>query len=184
LQAHFNRQKKVSPQGREKIYTQSQTDVFRIVADITDLSLKDLFVELNIDRGFTVISKHLCGVATDLTLNCLFSDLDFSKKTDGIFIALCCHGKITWQNYCNKDFFIERGIDKNGFEEVCKMASWYVCNQSVETLEKQALGKLCKELLDYGRVQFLQKMGFKTYLTHFVPSEISLENTLLIATRL
>ena len=52
------------------------------------------------------VSKHLCGVATDLALRCLqtFSASGNAKgKIETILIALCCHHRCDWNIYVGKD---------------------------------------------------------------------------------
>lgn len=73
----------------------------------------------------TGISKHLCGPATDLALRCVCNfvyhvnnninrnsshEQSLSLKVvDGIAFALCCHHRLTWDEYCGKAFFKHLG---------------------------------------------------------------------------
>ena len=94
------------------------------------------------------ISKHLCGVATDLTLRCLAnyqrqfrrqqtadtdSDADSIRclpcncqpGVNGIAIALCCHGLCEWQDYVGREFWInELQFSSEDFERVKRFSSW------------------------------------------------------------
>ncbi|XP_063796139.1 tRNA:m(4)X modification enzyme TRM13 homolog isoform X2 [Pseudophryne corroboree] len=47
--------------------------------------------------------------------------------------------------------------------------------------ERENLGRLCKLLIDHGRVDYLRKMGYKTTLEHYTDPKVSLENVLLTA---
>uniref|UniRef100_A0A803J464 tRNA:m(4)X modification enzyme TRM13 n=1 Tax=Xenopus tropicalis TaxID=8364 RepID=A0A803J464_XENTR len=47
--------------------------------------------------------------------------------------------------------------------------------------ERESLGRLCKLLIDYGRVDFLQRMGYIAALQYYTEPEVSLENVLLTA---
>jgi tRNA:m4X modification enzyme len=51
------------------------------------------------------MSKHLCGVATDLSLRALTTTLPMTKLK-GIAIALCCHHACHWPDYVNPAFFL------------------------------------------------------------------------------
>jgi len=131
-------------------------------------------------------------------------------EIQGIVIALCCHHKLSWQPYVNKKFFIENGLSKKSFEVMCRLSSWAVCGfnctksyQSIDNTsaasvnntysndhnlsflndaEKEAIGKKCKDLINTGRILFLQENGFDAELIYYVEQHISLENTLLVAT--
>ncbi|NP_001085344.1 tRNA methyltransferase 13 homolog (S. cerevisiae) L homeolog [Xenopus laevis] len=47
--------------------------------------------------------------------------------------------------------------------------------------ERENLGRLCKLLIDYGRVDYLQRMGYIAALQYYTEPEVSLENVLLTA---
>ncbi|KAM7387837.1 hypothetical protein PAMP_024050 [Pampus punctatissimus] len=47
--------------------------------------------------------------------------------------------------------------------------------------ERQQVGRLCKLLIDCGRLHFLQSKGFNGKLTRYVSSDVTLENVLLTA---
>eukprot|EP00064_Thunnus_orientalis_P017092 superscaffoldBa00003539_g17169 len=47
--------------------------------------------------------------------------------------------------------------------------------------ERQQVGRLCKLLIDCGRLHFLQNKGFNGKLTRYISSDITLENVLLTA---
>lgn len=47
--------------------------------------------------------------------------------------------------------------------------------------EKQRLGRLCKLLIDQGRLQYLQRRGFRAALQRYTDPGVSLENVLLTA---
>ena len=99
-------------------------------------------------RQVVGISKHLCGPATDLAINCVcnfarqcgriratenaqmkvptshshIGQMSISspkggtvqnarashQPVQGIAFALCCHHRLTWKEYCGKDFFINQ----------------------------------------------------------------------------
>ncbi|KAK5870398.1 hypothetical protein PBY51_025035 [Eleginops maclovinus] len=47
--------------------------------------------------------------------------------------------------------------------------------------EREQVGRLCKQLIDGGRIHFLQQRGFNSKLTRYVSSQVTLENILLTA---
>ncbi|KAK7889132.1 hypothetical protein WMY93_024692 [Mugilogobius chulae] len=47
--------------------------------------------------------------------------------------------------------------------------------------ERENVGRLCKLLIDSGRLHFLQRKGFNARLSRYVSSEVTLENVLLTA---
>ncbi|KAM8930632.1 tRNA:m(4)X modification enzyme TRM13 homolog [Pelodytes ibericus] len=55
-------------------------------------------------------------------------------------------------------------------------AQWFL---TVE--ERENLGRLCKLLIDHGRLNYLQGMGYRPTLQYYTEPEVSLENVLLTA---
>lgn len=47
--------------------------------------------------------------------------------------------------------------------------------------DREHIGRLCKMLIDQGRVHFLQQKGFDSRLLYYTSSDVSLENVLLTA---
>ncbi|XP_077133298.1 tRNA:m(4)X modification enzyme TRM13 homolog isoform X2 [Ranitomeya variabilis] len=47
--------------------------------------------------------------------------------------------------------------------------------------EREHLGRLCKLLIDRGRVDYLEKMGYEANLEYYTEPEVSLENVILTA---
>lgn len=54
-------------------------------------------------------------------------------------------------------------------------------NGFLSPCEREHIGRLCKLLIDCGRLHFLQTKGFEGRLTRYVSSEVTLENVLLTA---
>uniref|UniRef100_UPI00398E58FB tRNA:m(4)X modification enzyme TRM13 homolog isoform X3 n=2 Tax=Pristiophorus japonicus TaxID=55135 RepID=UPI00398E58FB len=67
-------------------------------------------------------------------------------------------------------------LDEHDFEEE---SSAYEGTLSVE--EREHLGRLCKRLIDQGRIWYLKQRGFDSALQYYTSSSISLENVLLTA---
>ncbi|XP_062991826.1 tRNA:m(4)X modification enzyme TRM13 homolog isoform X2 [Elgaria multicarinata webbii] len=51
----------------------------------------------------------------------------------------------------------------------------------LNTEERKQIGHLCKLLIDYGRIQYLQQRGYEAVLQHYTDCSVSLENVLLTA---
>ena len=144
-------------------------------------------------RGIFVISKHLCGAATDFGLRCVLND-EFVHKMNirMIAIALCCRGKCSAATYCNLRYLKSikgmEGLGKKEFEMIRSMASWEVDGGgrglSEEEKEEHAeIGIMCRRLLDEGRARLLRDNGFEVKLIKYVNKDITKENILLLATR-
>lgn len=192
--------------------TYREPEVFRIKADIKDLDLVEGLKAMNGDEtlpgSICAISKHLCGCATDLTLQCLFNGSyaprseavsDSKPALRGIVIALCCRHICNYQSYpiSGRKFLESNGIVKTpqDFQTLAKMTSWAVCSRrpgidvkdtelhysklSVE--EREQCGLWARRFIDYGRVQSLRELGMNTELYQYVTSDISLENVALVA---
>ena len=62
-------------------------------------------------KSVVCISKHLCGMATDVTLVCLRRLCELrSSHPDrpslaGLGIATCCHHRCTWRDYVGKKWW-------------------------------------------------------------------------------
>ena len=59
------------------------------------------------EKPIVCMSKHLCGVATDLSLRCIMNTLPSHDYLEGIAIALCCHHACTWDDYVNQEYFLD-----------------------------------------------------------------------------
>lgn len=122
-------------------------DVKRAIIDIKDLNLNVALNELfpdNKESSIVAISKHLCGCATDLTLQCLANNTVMpnndhvlnqdehgekpSHKLKGLVIALCCRHICTYEMYPQegRKFLMDQGLitTPESFTTLAKMASW------------------------------------------------------------
>ena len=103
--------------------------------DIKDLSLRKLDSFSKADLKI-VVSKHLCGVATDFALNSILNTLIPEQETNPgkknspgtiiVMIALCCHHLCSFNSF-NKGYLAELGVDKEDFKAISKMSSWATC---------------------------------------------------------
>jgi tRNA:m4X modification enzyme len=113
--------------------------VKRILCDIADFDLKN-FEEIGSCSQFIAVSKHLCGVATDLAIRCILNGNESKKlKTNGFLIALCCHHKSVWKEYVGQTFFMENGIDERMFQVFSKIVSWGICGTGMSREKRKEL---------------------------------------------
>ncbi|ODQ63930.1 DUF715-domain-containing protein [Nadsonia fulvescens var. elongata DSM 6958] len=185
-----------------------QPIVSRLRADIKDLVLDVALSELipvdNPDSQRAIaISKHLCGCATDLTLQCLLNssglDSDAAWSLQGLVIALCCRQICSYETYppTSIAWLSSFNIDREGFHAIKRMTAWAVCgrraNMSAEDgkehpsginiSQREELGLMARRVIDTGRVKALrEKTGdlWDVELVEYVEKDISLENVCLI----
>lgn len=169
--------------------------------DIKDLKLSSLLED---DRGYVAISKHLCGVATDLTLRCLQKSSLNVKTLVGVCIAMCCRHCCDSQEYINPEF-LKNLLTESGsrldyhrfFKSLMKMCSWATCGRrsgmedddigehftGLPVIKREELGRMARRIIDEGRAQWVRDKGFDVRLVKYVGQEISLENVALVVTR-
>ncbi|EEY68402.1 tRNA guanosine-2'-O-methyltransferase, putative [Phytophthora infestans T30-4] len=160
-----------------------------------------------VSKPVVCMSKHLCGVATDLSLRAIAQtlpepksdkaillDSTVSSSFQGLAIALCCHHVCAWEDYVNPEFFRAHGFKPEEFELLTSMTSWTTCGMGLEgdavqhilgisKDERAALGRQCKRIIDAGRAAYLAQLQLKTRLVHYCDTKDSLENCLLLAWR-
>jgi tRNA:m4X modification enzyme len=137
-----------------------------------------------------------CGNATDLALTAICGSICCAVPC-GIAIALCCHHRITFDDYVGHEFLKKMDIasDPHSFSLLVKLTGWAVCAvtdtpkgaerfgfRSAE--ESIRFGWKCKRVLDLGRVFFLREifpLSWDIALCPYVAESISLENLLLVA---
>ncbi|RLN89073.1 hypothetical protein BBJ28_00004883 [Nothophytophthora sp. Chile5] len=104
-------------------------------------------------KSVVCMSKHLCGVATDLSLRAIAQTLPQPSRADrnnaapaqsappspsistcfqGLAIALCCHHVCAWEDYVNPAFFLAQGFQPQEFELLISMTSWTTCGMGLE----------------------------------------------------
>ena len=179
----------------------SEVTLRREKIDIKDLKLDAV---LNPDaHEYAAISKHLCGVATDLSLRCLLNSEKCNKGLKGILIAMCCRHVCQSSEYVNRDYISDL-LAKHGpdmtytdfFQCLKKFCSYYTCglrpdmdpNGGAEEHftklthnERKRIGYMARRIVDEGRQRFLQSRGFKTVLFRYVDNSVTLEDTALLA---
>lgn len=178
--------------------------VERLKVDIKDLVLDKAFVNGNFEKpNYVGISKHLCGVATDLTLRCIMNSLNKDEcEFEGLLVAMCCRHCCDYDILmeASKDYLKENfGIDKQKFTNyIQRLVSWatnglrpgfskeqgsdsHYSGLSYE--EREKIGLKARRVIDESRKHAMLREGYSCELKKYVNSEISLENTCLIIKR-
>ena len=76
---------------------------------------------------------------------------------------------------------VEFGTGCGAVEEVGVGEGVHVVGGKLSDEEKEALGRKCKRLLDWGRVLWLREQGLEAQLVHYCDPSASPENCLLLA---
>jgi tRNA:m4X modification enzyme len=92
--------------------------------DIRDLYLSELPSIENPKKHIVILSKHLCGGATDLALRCAVDAQRNMKNIRAIVIALCCHHRLMWNDYVGKEFFHRVNLTPKDFSLIRTLTSW------------------------------------------------------------
>ncbi|KAL0102313.1 hypothetical protein PUN28_018682 [Cardiocondyla obscurior] len=173
---------------------ESHLVIKRIRADIADLQLNQV-LEIQSVKYKVGMAKHLCGMATDLTIRCLVKSMNGDPKVDvhGLVVAFCCHHKCEYSSYVGWEYLQECGFTVDEFPILCSIVSWATCgtrlkceisSQSPKTDKRIIIGRKAKTLLNWGRVVFLESAGFRTELLYYTSTDVSPENMCIVATRL
>lgn len=179
--------------------------IFRVKIDIKDLYLDNIIEDefSSNEKKFVAISKHLCGAATDLTLQCLLNSdqLNKEKRFGGMIVAMCCRHvcDYTKLHKSSREYLNTFGIDEDGFKHLKKFASWAVNGRRPGMLDtdgadhisglsikqREELGLKARRIIDESRKYALENsdLDVNVELCKYVSSDISLENTALIVTR-
>lgn len=175
----------------------------RLKIDIKDLkliqSLKE-FDSIETEKlEYIGISKHLCGVATDLTLRCILNaqrdDLNF--KFNGFLVAMCCRHccQYNWLLLESKQYLESNfGITKENFNYFRKMFAWATNGVDPKYSEddigdhftnltfkqREIIGLKMRRILDESRRFAMVNNGFQVELIKYCKRDWSLENTCMI----
>lgn len=135
----------------------------------------------------------------DLTIRCLVGLMqdDPKSRVAGLLIAFCCHHRCEYSSYTGKDYLQSCGFTPDEFPILCSIASWATCgtgknrdttsecNESRDTsvAERECVGRKVKSLLNWGRNEYLNSVGFDSSLVYYTSREVSLENMCVVAVR-
>ncbi|KAL7679662.1 putative methyltransferase TRM13, Zinc finger, CCCH-type, TRM13 [Plasmopara halstedii] len=194
--------------GMNDVASKKSPTTLRAKIDIRHLNFAGMQEISN--KPVICMSKHLCGVATDLSLRAITqtlpeTDSDISNlskdapasvntRFKGLAIALCCHHVCTWGDYVNPEFFLTYNFKPEEFELLTCMTSWTTCGMGlkgdavkhilgISKDERAELGRKCKRIIDAGRAAYLAQFQLKTRLVQYCDANDSLENCLLLAWR-
>ncbi|GMF12008.1 unnamed protein product [Phytophthora lilii] len=133
--------------GKGEEAARNNTTTLRAKIDIRHLNFSGMQEILN--KPVICMSKHLCGVATDLSLRAIAQTLPepksdneaspseklsapVSSRFKGLAIALCCHHVCAWEDYVNPEFFLDLKFKPGEFELLTSMTSWTTCGMGLE----------------------------------------------------
>ena len=146
--------------------------------DIQHLRLSEVPEIVSRGSPIVVVSKHLCGAATDLTLRCCVStpsadfeeaegrnaNADFDRENNynststsplgrviGVVIALCCHHRVEYRSYVGHPFLRSRGFEPRDFWLLRSLSSWATCGFDQKKTEEEEEGEEEKEEDEAGR---------------------------------
>lgn len=169
--------------------------------DIEHLNL-DHFLESVGPSKFVGISKHLCGVATDLTLKLILNSDSEDNEFAGLLVAMCCRHACNYQQLLppSKKYLFDRGFGTpESFGILKTMCTWAVCGrgtkdgQEAQTThvtglpyeEREALGLMARRMVDESRAYAVNELmpEFEAELFLYAERETTLENSCLAVTR-
>lgn len=184
----FNRQKgtKICP------------SIKRTRLDIKDLDVNKFLSELS-PSNVVAISKHLCGVATDLTLRLILnSKLIETSSFKGLLVAMCCRHVCDYNQLLplSREYLYEKGFrSAESFKVMKKLVSWAVSgDRDTNTVDaygftdqqRRQIGITTRRLIDESRLYAIRKMlpnNYKCEIFWYVNKEVTLENVCLSIVR-
>ena len=94
--------------------------------DIRDLYLPELpsIKDAEPPADVVIVSKHLCGSATDLALRCAMNAQEDMGRVRAIIIALCCYHRLMWNDYVGKEFFRRMNLTPKDFSLIRALTCW------------------------------------------------------------
>lgn len=177
-----------------------KTIIHRVKIDIKDLYVDNIIkTEFPNGKNFVGVSKHLCGAATDLTIQCILSNPVLASSFQGMIVAMCCRHCCDYDmlSSSSRKYLQQIGIERVGFKHLMKFASWAVNGRrpgmededgadhisGLTIKQREDIGLKARRIIDESRKFALEQNGYKVELCHYVPREISLENTCMIVTK-
>lgn len=182
--------------------------VRRTRIDIKDLNLDKFIADINTSK-VAVISKHLCGAATDLTINCLLNSSLLNERKSafaGLLIAMCCRHACDYDQLLpqSRIYLSRMGIDSLSlFNCLKKVVSWAVSGNrdtaaehrkavdvssgdDLSSREKEEFGLLARRMIDESRLyainESIKDRGFLTEMFLYIDEDTTLENACLCIT--
>ena len=180
-------------------------NMMRIRCDIADFNPTKLPCMQKDSCTWCVYGKHLCGPATDFSINCCIRNRNGNPKSTGFAIAPCCHHLSSWDQYVGAPVLEKEGISPQEFEIICYMSGWATCggshskgrhdevknddtddlwrpHKTIDRSRRVELGNKCKDLIDRGRILHAASLDdtFHAEDVLYVHRSITVENRLLL----
>lgn len=160
--------------------------------DIEHLDL-DKFLESALPTAVVGVSKHLCGVATDLTLKLIFNSSLLESTFQGLVVAMCCRHACNYNQLLpeSKEFLALHGVaSARDFNYIKVIVTWAVCGpgndenhgSGLNYGEREHLGHIARRLIDESRACAINKMlagRFHAKVYKYADSSTTLENSCL-----
>jgi tRNA:m4X modification enzyme len=115
----------------------------RLTMDIAELESLQSVCEIKEELPVAV-SKHLCGPAADLSIDCC--------RQTGIplAVATCCHYLCSWESFSGREFFESLGFTENDFKVLTTASQWATMKRSTNNTENAELTNNVNDDLDSG----------------------------------
>lgn len=167
------------------------------------IDIRDVWLNALAEPGqsYVAVSKHLCGVATDLALRALANAPELQLR--GICVAMCCRHVCDAAQYVNPGF-VEQLLRAHApgalaysafFDALRKMCSWATCGRApgaadgaepahvtgLPQARREQLGHMARRIIDEGRLAWAREhLGLEAELVKYVAADVSLENFALM----
>lgn len=147
-------------------------------------------------------------IFADLAIRCLVKSMSREPEINirGLVLAFCCHHKCEYSSYVGRKYLQQCDFTAEEFPILCSIVSWATCgsrsksntqpkhnsaiqheegnvHQSSKLHERELIGRKAKTLLNWGRLIFLQSVGFQAELFYYISTDVSLENMCIVAVR-
>jgi hypothetical protein len=169
----------------------------RVCVDVACIDLPALFqAHAAPAAGVLVCAKHLCGVGTDLALDCIQRAQDWPHLR-GVLIAPCCHQTMPWDMLppSFQQWFMDYGfqsswwnvlkllvhLSKSGKPSEHFGSFGALCD--IPPLKLYALGRLARRCMEEARCFRLRKLGFFTTVYRYSPSAVTPDNLVIVSQR-
>jgi tRNA:m4X modification enzyme len=124
----------------DRFLQEEQCKIQRLRMDIRDCYLPkvpDFLPSEHADsRRVVAVAKHLCGVASDLSIRAM-SHLEASSNLNrGLAIATCCHHCCQYDDYAGKDWLKRWSITSKEFELLRKWSGWAHLDRTISSRRK------------------------------------------------
>ena len=166
----------------------------RVYVDIRDF---DLAAAAPTVDGSVVVcyAKHLCGNATDLGLRCMLNHPTCASAC--LAIAPCCHHRIKPEEYLGYEALRPHFGSSVHLTQLFKASAWSSLNKgsvassgsaspaevALSIAEKARIGQQAKEIIDWGRAQYLKAFFPDVAVVYFADFTSTLETRVILARR-